>query len=347
MVALAVATGCSSLTFPTVTANYYMSGPESGLTVLDIFPVADRDAPLAAMEESMMRLELGQYRESRDVALRGLKWVDGGPGAPRDLFTGESFERVWLATVAMLDSLARQETEPAAEDAERVLKRIRSSGCEACGFAFSRWVAALALADAGRLEEARGALADALHAAPGRTVLLPELARLGGLPGLSEGFQVLPGPDLESLAAPRPRELVVLLLLGAGPDKVVAGEDGSNAASPPRVRFVASADSSAASGVVVIGNSEVHPAVVLTDMAELAETSLEARPSGGGSEDQDLRHWSTLPATCQVARVVLSEATPSVALALVDRDGVMVWYEDLELPPQWGAGPLFVVRRQP
>ncbi len=345
-----VAAGCASTTFPWLTASYYGQSPEAALTVLDVLPVADRDAVLATMEESMIRLELGDYQRSREVALRGLDWLDNGAGeptAPQNFFRGESFERVWLATVVMLDSLARQDEKHAAHDAERVLAGIRSSDCAPCAFAFSRWTAALALARVGRVEEARGALAEAVRAKPDQPFLLAELARLGGLPDLASGLLLLPGPE-GSTPEGGPRELVVLLLLGAGPDKVVVDAPGPDGAPTSRLRFVASAWDTGEVGVVATDTGEVHPAVVLTDMTELAEASLESRLGAGDlAGDGDLRTWSTLPATCQAVRLALPGTAGWVELTVVDDAGETVSEEIVELPSQWRTGPLFVVRRVP
>ncbi len=343
-----LAVGCASMTFPWLTANYYGAGPESALTVLDVLPVADRNAVLATMEEAMIRLELGDYQRSREAALRGLGWLDGGTGvsaAPQDFFRGESFERVWLATVAMLDSLALQELEPAAQDAERVLAEINSSGCGACAFAFSRWAAALALEQAGGIDEARAALGEALRAAPDQPFLLTELARLGGLAGLEEGLQVLPGPET-SRSERGSRELLVLLLLGARPEKVTVEAHASGGAAASHLRFIPSDWDANEIGVVATDTGEVHPAVVLTDMNELAEASLEARLGSGGG-DGDLRQWSTLPATCQAVRLALPGTVAWVELTVLDDAGETVSEEIVDLPPEWRTGPLFVVRRVP
>jgi hypothetical protein len=336
--------GCASMTFPWLTSSYYGRGPEAALKVLDVLPVAGRDAVLATMEEAMIRLELGDYQHSRESALRGLGWLDGGAGAapaPPDFFRGESFERVWLATVALLDSLARQDLDLAAGDADDVLDRIRASGCGACAFAFSRWTAAIALEQVGRIDEARAAVADAVRGEPDQTFLLGELVRLGGLPDLGEGLQVMPGPDA-SRAEAGPRELVVLLLLGVRPDKVdVRSHRGKNG---PGVRFAPSGWDGGEIGVVATDTGEVYRAVVLTDMAVLAEASLEARR---GDAKDDLRQWSTLPATCQAVRVALAGTARWAEVTVVDGDGQTVSEEIVELPPKWRSGPLFVVRRVP
>jgi hypothetical protein len=64
------------------------------------------------------------------------------------------------------------------------------------------------------------------------------------------------------------------------------------------------------------------------------------------SSRPDLRHWSTLPATCQVIRVAV-DAVEWCELVYLGPDGEPIDSEVLELPAEWESGPLFVTRRMP
>ena len=61
----------------------------------------------------------------------------------------------------------------------------------------------------------------------------------------------------------------------------------------------------------------------------------------------DLRHWSTLPASCQVVRVAIPPGVDSVRLVYASETGAAVHSEELPLPADWNEGSLFVTRRVP
>ncbi len=370
-----VASGCTSSALFETTDAYYGQGPEEVVKILRQKPVRAADRHLAAMEEAVALQEMGSYAESTALLQATAEALAGPkPGTvaasllvndEAGMYRGESFERVYLHALAMSNLLALQDVEGAASEASRALGMISDVSCDGCSFAFTRYLAAISLASSGS-PEAEEVMAEAFSESPDLPFLDRELVRLSGDAMAAEEGRVV---------------LYMLLLLGKGPQKVedVVFVPHSHGVAWPRYvprypRVVTGAR------LRVPGQGE-HLAEELTDIEQLAAASLRSRLAalitkeagksafqeaiahnlghdhGPGAElvarflfsladRADLRHWSSLPASCQVIRVSLPDVVAEVELLYTGPDGRVVDRELVPVPEAW-TGPLFVVRRMP
>ncbi len=376
--ALALLTGCASAVVRQDTDRYYSRGAEQVLTALESNPVRPADRLLALMDEAVAEQELGRYEDSNRALAAAIEMAGAtpgpGPGRAADddgVYRGETFERVYLRTLRMANDLALQDTVAAAEDAGDALAAISEGGCTRCRYPFTRYLAAVSLEAAGDVDRAVDVLAEALVESPDLPFLEAELDRLLAA---DEARRSAREPAGE-------RVLYAFFLLGKGPRKVpevlpvppnrVVPWPQYEPRWPPGV-----------TGATLLVDRQDHVAATLTDMEELARDSLAERLEANvrsqvGQADAavalqwaavgnhhslnlgmmlsllpalrrcDLRHWSTLPATCQVVRVVVEPGTSGFELIYTAADGVIVDREKLELPGSWTDGPLFVTRRLP
>lgn len=388
---VAAGAGCTSTAVIQSSDVYYGSGPELALQVLDEAYVRPEDRILAGMERAVALEELGLYQESNRALEACLEAI--GNSAPEKAtdavagllvndeagtYRGEIFERVYLDTLRVANSLALQDIDDAASAASAALARMAATPCAACRYPFTRWAAAVAFEAAGDVDRAAEVLAEAVAESPEIPFLQEELERIGSdtRSGSEPGFAPPPAGRW------RHRELVVLLLLGRGPVKV----EGAVPVPPSHVvawpRYVMQGP-----GAVVGARLDLEPgrtvdAAPLTWMEDLADASLKARIGGlmakeitktvgqeavvhgleedghwgwalfgrvvfGLADRADLRHWSSLPASCQAIRVTLPPGLRTCDLVYLASDGSEVEREPLVLPAEWRAGPLFVTRRVP
>jgi len=376
LVVAGLGSGCVSSQLHQAGESYYAAGPEQALAVLDDETIPGRDEVLASMERAVVLQELGEYEESNLLlagaasALEGSNWgsADGGVSLlVNDAaagYRGEEFERVYVHTLAMANSLALQDVESAARAAERALAAIDESRCDGCRFPFTRYLAAVSFEHAARPEEALTVLVEAVSESPGLPFLRSEMSRL------------------EAAPVGAVRDLYVLLLLGRGPANVEQGVGvwPSHAVAWPR--YVPRPPSPVTHARVVAAGRVAQRSVELTGMEVLAAASLRARLSGliakesvktvaqealvhnlgedhgpgveflartllALADHTDLRHWSTLPASCQVLRVEVPPDIDAVQLVYAAPNGAAVLEERLPLPDEWSSGPLFVTRRVP
>ncbi len=263
---IAAATLCCSCTvslMPYLPQIYYQEGPEVGLELLATYGAGARLRVLGAMEESMMRLELGEYAGARDAASRArtlIGEITAGAPAPenavlgaRGEFIGAPFERAWTATVAVIASLALQDVETAAADAERLAEDLER--CPTCRDPFSRFTAASALAATGRRDDALRVLGGDPPDGEGAALWAAERVRLAGGGLLAGTLRTLP-PPREAAG----RQLLVYLLLGRGPGR---GETQDAAGREPDWSETAAAQ------LVTPSRSPISW-VPLTDVRELA-----------------------------------------------------------------------------
>jgi hypothetical protein len=377
-----LASGCVSSALYDATFSYYTDGPEGVLDSLEQETVRPEDRVLAAMEEAIALQELGSYAESN----RKLAEVDdlgpstASPGAgflvndSAGTYYGELFERVFVHTIAVANYLALQDAASAANESRNVLASIARHECDQCRFPFSRYLAAVSFEAAGLESEAIDVLAEAVAESPGLGFLAGELERMKRDANGGPGFAPPPPGSL--------RVLYVVLLLGRGPLKVenAVGVPYSHAVTWPS--YVERLPRGVASAQLAVAEGSSAQAVVLTDVVDLARASLASRRAalivrestktvleeaisqevgehkGGLAElavrilfslgDQaDLRHWSTLPESCQVIRATIPGDQAEVTLYYLDEAGYEVDRETLELPFQWSHGALFVTRRMP
>ncbi len=202
------------------------------------------------------------------------------------------------------------------------------------------------------------------------------------LPAGERLARLLAAADNDGQPAPEQRVLHVLLLLGRGPVKVGGGVAVPWSSAVTWPEYVPRLPPGVAWARLDTGDGPSHASAPLTDVGTLAQTSLKARVAGlvaregvkavaqeaisyqlgdevgweaelvgrllfALTDRPDLRHWSTLPASCQVLRVPLPAATTSATLVYLAPDGSEVDREQLDLPPEWQRGPLFVTRRMP
>lgn len=362
--------GCASTALDRTTSAYYGGGPEQALDVLEQEPIRTQDRVLAAMEQAVALAELGDYEASNAALAEALAVIEAAPPDPAGWlvndqvggYRGEYFERVWLHALGVVNHLALQDVAAAAAAGEDAVTAIASVGCGRCRFPFTRYAAALAIDAAGRRDRAVEVLAEAVAESPNLDFLQTELDRLAG------------GPQSEG------RTLHVLLLLGRGPVKVPSGVPVPYSHWLMWPTYLPYEGPETAWTEVATPTGE-FPSVLLTDMTSLATASLRERlglliPKEVGktliqeavardieddnpglgflarvlfslADGPDLRHWSTLPGSCQVVRVPLDDETRRCELRFIGRDGTRVHRETLELPAAWTDGPLFVTRRVP
>lgn len=376
--ALALLTGCASAVVRQDTDRYYTRGAGQVLTALESNTVRPADRLLALMDEAVAEQELGRYEDSNRALAIGIDVADAaprpGPGRAADgegVYRGETFEQVYLRTLRMANDLALQDTAAAAEDAGGALAAIAEGGCVRCRYPFTRYLAAVSLEAVGEVDRAVDALAEALVESPDLPFLEAELDRLLAA---DEARRAAREPAGE-------RVLYVFFLLGKGPRKV------PEVLPVPPNRMVPWPQYEprwppGVTGATLLVDRHDHVATTLTDVEELARDSLAERLEANvrsevGQADAavalewaaagdhhslnlgmmlsllpalrrcDVRHWSTLPATCQVVRVVVEPGANGFELIYTAAEGVIVDREELELPESWTEGPLFVTRRLP
>lgn len=353
LAAVALTAGCSSLRLQRASETYYFEGAEAALAQLESVALDPADHGLLDLERAMALVELGRYQAALELLDRAAARLDGTPDpwavrTAEGFYLGEHHERVMTRTLAVAAALALQDLEGAADRAARVVDEIEAGGCADCDLDFPRAVAALALEGAGRRAAAAAAVAPGVD----RTSFLAEqLERLHHGPDPGDGF--VPPP----VAGPRgERALVVILLLGAAPEK--ATQDlfrGPSWVFWPAYRAVW--PTAAENAVLRCDDGTSFSGELLLDLAELAPASLTARreheealaAAAGArqSSDYDLRCWSTLPAVGRLIRAPLSPAAAACELVAVSWSGEEVSREPIELPGEWLDGPLFVLRRIP
>jgi tetratricopeptide (TPR) repeat protein len=382
--------GCTSMRLVETTEVYYGQGPDVAIEIIEQTPVRQKDQLLAAMELAVFHQELGQYAKSNQVietAAQGLQKPGSGSEAMLSLlvndeagtYRGEYFEQVYVHTLRMTNHLALQEVEKAAAAAEVALATIAALPCDACRFPFTRYLAAVCFESAGRYQEAGEAILEAVVESPRLTFLQEELDRYYDNPALYEEVGFAPPPIIDNRGR---RVLYVLLLLGPGPAKVEAALPlpPSHVIAWPRYvpRYAA-----VVTGAELRAGDAAYHSEVLTDVLQLASTSLRARSTGliaketsktivqeviadaVGDNDNlgmvemiarflfsmgdraDLRHWSSLPASCQVLRVQLPDDIKRCELVYTSPAGEAIDRELLTLPMTWEEGPLFITRRMP
>lgn len=344
--------GCYSSQLMSVTQHYYYRGPEEALTVLEAADLGPAHRSLGELEKAVMLVELGRYPPALELLDRAVARLDATPDPwtvrnQADQYLGEHHERVMVRTLATATALALQDADGAANRAEGVIAEIERAGCKVCDLDFARAVAALAFEAARRRDAAISAVAPA---AAGRPFLARQLERLFYGPDPGDGFAPPPvaGPPAE-------RALVVILLLGATPEKSsVDFSDGAGWAPWPV--YSAMWPSLAVDARLECGG-HVSRAERLLDLETLAPVSLAARrdhvralaAATGEPPKGELRlsGWSTLPAFGGLIRAPLGPADGACELVAVSLNGDEVSREQIELPSDWREGTLFVLRRVP
>lgn len=376
LAALVLLLGCTSAVVRQDSDRYYGGGAEQALAALQRSPGPSQDRLLALMDEAVAEQELGRYEDSNRALAGGIELLRSSPDPLPALadgegtYHGEYFERVYLWSLKVANDLALQDVEAAVADADGALCAISAATCARCRYPFTRYLAAISLEAAGELDGAIDVLAEAVAESPQLPFLQAELDRM------------LLTDDAESRGQAKSAErvLYVLLLLGKGPQKM----PGVVPVPPSRVvpwPEYGPRQPPGVGGATLLVDRGDHPAVPLTDLGELARDSLAERLQAvltkevgatvaadvavrASGDDQrfnlgmmfgllpalsrcDLRHWSTLPATGQVARVVVGPQTSGFQILYTTDDGAIVDRENLELPAAWTEGPLFVTRRLP
>lgn len=376
-IALVVAvgmTGCASNSaLRHASTTYYTDGPEGALERLEAEPAPARDAALIAMERAVILQELGAYEESNRVLREALDLQGRTAGNPASLLVNdraapyrcEPFERVYLHTLAVANHLSLGSTEAAVEAAEDALEAVDDCGCDACRFPFTRYVAALAFEGHGLTNRALESLVEAVAESPSIEFLEREMDRLSA--------DDIPSPG---------RELVVLLLMGRGPEKVEHGAGVYPGHAIVWPHYVPRPQGAIARAHLEAGGRSLASAVPLTDINELAEASLHSRMGGLVAKETgktilheaalrsigrhhghdlefvlrgllaiadraDVRHWSTLPASCRVLRTSVPPDVESVDLVYTTAAGQPVFTEALPLDPEWTDGTIILTRRAP
>lgn len=351
---------------PSREADLILVALEKAVALLEIGEYAESAAILGASAA-----ELDLQASDAGVAARQAGVGEEAPYRP------EGFERVFIHTLAMADWLALQDVATAATEAELALAAVDGVECDACTFPFTRYLAAVTFEALGDPVRALDVLAEAVAESPGLPFLDQELQRMAE----AEPCPPFDHPDdLMTPAADSRRVLHVLLLLGRGPEKVpdVVSVPWSDMISWPA--YQARWPEGVSGAVLLSEGGRGHRAELLTDVLSLAQTNLRARLARhlshetgttvtegslavelGGvqlslkqvwrdfvamSSLPDLRHWSTLPATCQVIRVAV-DTVEWCELVYLGPDGEPIDSEVLELPAEWESGPLFVTRRMP
>lgn len=353
MIAIALlGAGCYSSQLLSVSQHYYFRGPEEALTVLDDADLGPAHRSLGELEKAVMLIELGRYAPALQLLDRATARLDATPDPwtvrnQADEYLGEHHERVMVRTLATATALALQDADGAADRAEGVIAEIERAGCEACDLDFARAVAALALEAAGRRDAAVLAVAPE---AVERPFLASQVERLFYGPDPGDGFAPPPmaGPPAE-------RALVVILLLGATPEKASVDMSDGGVWAPWPV-YAAIWPSLAVDAMLECGG-HVSRAERLLDLETLAPVSLAARrdheravaAAAGGRSKGELRldGWSTLPAFGGLIRTALGPADTTCELVALSPTGDEVSRERIELPIQWRVGTVFVLRRIP
>jgi hypothetical protein len=374
--------GCTSAAIHHASSSYYVEGPDQALQALDGAPIRHEDRILASMERAVALQELGAYEDSNLALSDGLRELETSPPDPIRLlvndeagrYRGEYFERVYLHTLAIANSLALQQTEEAASHGEHALDAIVAVGCPSCRFPFTRYLAALANEATGQLDRAVNIMAEAVAESPGLGYLDSELERMQRQAMLVD----YPSPGSSLLDE---RVMVVILLLGRGPQKVASGVPVPPSHAVTWPVYVPRGPQAVVGAELAVAGARLG-SVILTDVGQLARSSLAARRRAlipkevaktavqeavvqeiGHEVDPgaewlvrllfsladraDLRHWSTLPATCQVIRASIPVSARDGELLFLGPDSGVVDGELIEFPESWTGGPLFVTRRMP
>jgi hypothetical protein len=370
-------TGCTSTAIHQASSSYYVEGPEQTLRALEHADIRGQDRMLASMEQAVALQELGEYEESNRALAESMRRLESTSPEPvrwlvndeAGSYRGEYFERVYLHTLAMANWLALQEVDAAAAEADRALAAIDAVGCGGCQFSFTRYLAALSFEAAGREARAAEVLAHATNENPWLGFLRTEWQRVSRKLELGSAH-----------VHPNERVLYVVLLLGRGPQKVESAVPVPPSHMVTWPEYVSRGPQVVDGAALAIDGSR-HESVFLTDVEQLARASLNERKRvlipkevgktvaqevvvselGEGdpgaewlgrmlfsmADRADLRHWSTLPASCQVLRVPLEPGSGACKLDYLAPDGSVVDSESFDLPASWTDGPLFVTRRMP
>jgi len=330
---------------------YYAYGPETVVEVVAAMQIPAEDRCLAAMELAMANLELGRY-EAVDRALEACAGPPADLVPDRRYYGGEPHEMVWRAVVRTSAALALQDGASAAAAADRLVSEIEASVCGECRFDFARWVAALGYQAGWRWRDSVRTLADGYAADPLSDVLSVELVRAWQRSRVAPGFAPPPA-GLEP-----GRDLVVILLLGMGPEKTGTErfDDGRFVGTEPGYVRLPGGTRDA---IARVDDRPWVRAAVLTDVDELAVRALAARREVRGVETEfgsqwmlttggmDLRHWGSLPATGAGLRLQVPSDAERVTRRYLDQLGLELGRETFDVPSGWRRGPLYVVRRVP
>lgn len=352
---LVVCVGCVSFGPNSILSHlYYDYGPEATLEALETADINPENLALANLEKAMVLTELGWYEESLDALGAAALRLDADHETPGVVarrgygpWRPEVHERVFVRTLAMANSLALYDTVGAAAAADLALDEIAAIGCGECGFGFTRFLAAFAYGGAARFADALGAL-DGLEAEGRPAELVGELRRR--LERGVAGFQPegLAPPPVES-----ERFVVAILLLGRGPFKEPSTLDLGSGRTIRWCRWLPR-DPQTVSWAAMELDEPVR-STELTDVEELAVTGLDLRARRviagdeppANPEKRDVRHWTSLPASLQVAAVKLPPEIDSVDLVFFSPEDDEIDRETIEVPAAWLGGPIFVVRRVP
>jgi hypothetical protein len=347
----AVTGGCVTSQVYQVGGLYYAYGPEIVVEALATMQVPPEDVCLAAMELAMANLELGRY----DAVEGALAPCDGPPAdlePDRTYYGGEPHEIVWREVVRTSAALALQDGAAAAAAADRLVAEIESSACGDCRFGFARWIAALGYQEGWRWRDSVRTLANGYAADPLSDVLAAELVRAW------QRSRDVPGFAPPPAGADDRRELVVVLLLGMGPEKAGTDQydDGRFARTAPGYVRISGGTQAA---IARVDDRPWVGAAQLTAVDELAMNALRARREVRGIETEfgsqwmlttggmDLRHWGSLPAVGAGLRLRVPTGAERVTLRYLDPFGFELGRETFDVPSGWRQGPLYVVRRVP
>ncbi len=347
----ALTAGCVASQVYLVGDVYYRYGPDTVVEVMTQLQVPPEDRCLAAMELAMANLELGRY-EAVDNALEACAGPPVDLGPDRSYYGGEPHEIVWREVVRTSAALALQDGTSAAAAADRLVAEIEASACDDCRFDFARWVAALGYQAGWRWRDSVRTLADGYASDPSSDVLADELVRAWQWSRVAPGFAPPPA------SADGARDLVVVLLLGFGPEKTATGRLAEARFERPTPGYVGISGGTRAALARVDDRPWVQ-SVGLTDVAELASRALEARRRVRGVETEfgsqwllttggmDLRHWGSLPALGAGLRLAVPADAQRVTLRYLDAFGFELGRETFDVPSGWRQGSLYVVRRVP
>lgn len=347
--------GCTTSTAEFVGGIYYVYGPEDALDASRFFPVSADERALVELERAVALLELGEYSASDQALSRaGLVFeVESavGPlaGSSRSPWVPEAHEQVLMQTLRIVNNLALQELPDAAEAADRAVERIAGAQCRDCDWIFTRIVAALAYESVGRWSVGLTVLGGVRVEGPAGDVVDAIKIRL------NEGATGRQPAGLAPPPVPTDRELTVLGLLGRGPTKAPTRLELDDGTKLRFAEYVPHEPRTMASVTIEGAGDDPVASVELSNVEFLAARSLQTRTervrarAAEGPVDgaRELRHWSSLPASLQVASVEVPPDAESVDLVFLTPDGTEAVRETIDLAEEWTAGRVFVVRRMP
>ncbi|MCP4896005.1 MAG: hypothetical protein GY906_03440 [bacterium] len=323
--------------------------------------------------DALYQLSQGDSSESGTAGDAVASMVINDAAADYEL---EYFEQVYLHTMAAVNALALQNVEIAAHELDLGLGLAESQPCEHCRYTFTRYLGAIVGEELGYHDEAQAIIDDSVMERPNHAWLRKEAARLRGAPPDSDNRAA----RLESRGGKR--VLYVLLLLGRGPVKIEQGVYVPPTHGVAWPEYVNRGPDTVVAAQIQINDRKPDVSVELNRVLDLAQASLSARKTGlivkesaktaaqevvaaqveeessyglgwlvrslfAAADRADLRHWASLPASCQVLRVELPDDILSCQLEYRGPAGQIIDQEVLDLPQEWAEGSLFVTRRMP